>query len=71
MTQTVLPISELENRAAAQRRQIHHSVQELRESVRDTLDLRRNVREHIGPAAGFIAVVGFLLGWGVVSVFRD
>lgn len=61
----------LEQRAADQRRDIHNSVQDLRESVRETLDPRVQVRHHFGAAAGAVAVLGLVLGYGLVSVFKD
>jgi len=39
-----IPVDVLEKRAADERRQLHDSVQELRESVHERLDVKRNVR---------------------------
>ena len=58
-----------EERAAAQRRQIHGSVQELKSVVRERLDVKKNLRQYIAPAAGFVAVFGAMLGYGVASLF--
>jgi len=44
-----IPVDVLEKRAADERRQLHNSVQELRESVHERLDVKRNVRNHLGP----------------------
>ena len=47
-----MPVDLLEKRAAEQRRQIHNSVVELRQSVKGKLDVKRNLYEHLWPAAG-------------------
>ena len=52
MTDSVLPVEILEERAVQQRRQIHNLVEELRYSVRDRLGLNANIRQHWGSAGG-------------------
>ncbi|HEX2329203.1 MAG TPA: hypothetical protein VHN74_10795 [Candidatus Angelobacter sp.] len=64
-----IPVDVLEKRAAEQRRQLHNAVTELRQSVKDRLDVKRNVREHLWSAAGALAVVGLVIGYGVAGVF--
>lgn len=64
-----LPVDILEKRAADQRRQLHATVIELRQSVKEKLDVKRNVREHIWPAAGFIALLGLTLGYTITGIF--
>lgn len=67
-----IPVDVLEKRAADERRQLHNSVQELRESVQDRLDVKRNVRNHLGTICGAMAVIGLALGYTVTGVFtRD
>ncbi len=66
-----IPVDVLEKRAAEQRRQLHNSVIELRQSVRDRLDVKRNVREHLWSAAGALAVVGLVVGYAVAGVFTS
>ncbi|OAI57522.1 hypothetical protein AYO50_01415 [Acidobacteria bacterium SCGC AG-212-P17] len=67
-----IPVDVLEKRAADERRQLHNSVQELRESVHERLDVKRNVRNHLGTVCGVMAVVGLALGYTVTGVFtRD
>jgi hypothetical protein len=69
---SALPVDILERKAAEQRRQIHDSVVELRHSVKERLDLKRNLREHLWPVSGVLAVVGLALGYAVTGVFtRD
>jgi ElaB/YqjD/DUF883 family membrane-anchored ribosome-binding protein len=52
----------LEARAAAQRNQLQGRVLEFRRTVKDRLDLKRNVREHLWPVAGVAALIGLALG---------
>lgn len=67
-----LPVDLLEKRAAEQRRHLHQTVSELRQSVREKLDVKRNVREHIWPAAGIMTLLGLALGYMVTGIFtRD
>lgn len=65
-----VPVDVLEKRAADQRRQLHNSVTELRQTVKEKLDVKRNVREYVWPAAGVMALVGLVLGYSVASIFN-
>jgi hypothetical protein len=60
----------LELRAAEQRKRLHASVQELRETVKERLDVKKNLREYFGPAAGAAAVIGLAMGYGAGSLVR-
>ena len=66
-----IPVDILEKRAADQRRQLHNSVVELRQNVREKLDVKRNVREHLWPAAGVTALLGLILGYSLIGIFTD
>jgi hypothetical protein len=67
-----LPVEVLERRAAEQRQQLHQSVVELKDSVRDRLDVNRNMRDHLWGVSGGLAVVGLVLGYSVAGIFtRD
>jgi hypothetical protein len=67
-----IPVDVLEKRAADERRQLHNSVQELRESVHERLDVKRNVRNHLGAVSGAMVLIGLALGYTVTGVFtRD
>lgn len=67
-----LPSDVLEQRAADQRRRLHNSVVELRSTVREKLDVKRNAREHLWPAAGALSFIGLIMGYGVAGIFvRD
>jgi hypothetical protein len=64
-----IPVDVLEKRAADQRRHLHNSVSELRHSVRERLDVKRNVRDHLWPVAGTVALIGLVTGYGIAGVF--
>ena len=64
-----LPPEILEVRAAEQRRELHGSVEELREVLRRRLDVKANARKHLLPAAGLMAAVGLGIGYGVTGFF--
>ena len=67
-----IPGEELEKRAADQRRQLHNSVAELRQTVQDKLDVKRNVRNHLGTISGVMAAAGLALGYALTGIFtRD
>lgn len=67
-----IPVDVLEKRAADQRRQLHNTVVELRHSVQEKLDVKRNVRNHLGMIAGVMALTGLVLGYTVTGIFtRD
>jgi ElaB/YqjD/DUF883 family membrane-anchored ribosome-binding protein len=63
------PLPILEERAAAQRRQIHNTVGELRSTVKYRLDPRRNAREHIWTALGVAALLGLVAGFMFTGMF--
>ena len=64
-----VPFEILEERAAQQRRQLHNSVSELRSSLRKRLDIKRNAREYLLPAAGVAGLVALVVGWGFGGLF--
>jgi hypothetical protein len=64
-----IPVDVLEKRAADQRRQLHNSVIELRQTMQEKLDVKRNVRNHLGVVAGAMALAGIALGYAVAGVF--
>jgi len=66
-----VPFEILEERAAAQRRQLHNSVTELRSSLRERLDVKKNARQHLLPASGVAALLGLVVGYGLGGVFFD
>jgi len=64
-----IPVDVLEKRAEDERRQLHNSVQQLRETVHERLDVKRNVRNHLGPICGAMAFIGLVLGYTATGVF--
>jgi len=62
-------MDELEARAAEQRRRLHADVTELRHTMRERLDVKRNVRDHLGPAALAMALLGLTLGYVMAGLF--
>ncbi len=66
---SAIPVDVLEIRAADQRRQLHNSVSELRHSVRERLDLKRNLREHLLAASGVLGIAGLIVGYALTGVF--
>jgi len=66
-----LPTHDLELRAAAQRRRLHASVHELKDHVRDSLDVKKQAREHVLLASGVAAGVAAAVGYGVAGMFTS
>ena len=62
----------LEQRAADQRRQIHHSVKELKVAVQEKLDFKAYAREYLVSASVAACVIGLGTGYAIASLFvRD
>jgi hypothetical protein len=68
MTQGI-PVDVLEKRAADQRRQLHNTVIELRQSVQEKLDVKRNVRNNLGVLAGIMGITGLIAGYAMTGIF--
>jgi len=66
-----LPAHDLEEKAAEERRRLHSSVEELRDHLKDTLDVKKNTREHLGLACGVAALLGVTLGYSFTGIFLD
>ena len=64
-----MPTDMLELRAAEQRRRLHNSVAELREQVREKMDVKKNMRDYLAPATGLATLAGLVLGWGFAGMF--
>jgi hypothetical protein len=64
-----LPADILETRAEDQRRALHNRVTELRSTLRESLDLKKNAREYLWPAAGVAGFLGLVLGYGFTGIF--
>jgi hypothetical protein len=67
-----VPYEILEQRAAEQRRQLHNSLADLRDTMRERLDVKRMARQYVLPASGAAALIGLVLGYGFGGIFsRD
>ncbi len=66
-----LPTHDLELRAADQRRRLHASVHELKDHVRDSLDVKKQAREHVLLASGVATAVAAAVGYGVAGMFTS
>jgi hypothetical protein len=68
-----IPLSsdELEQRAASQRERLHTSVSELRNSVRERLDVQKAARTYVWKAAAAAGLLALALGHAIAGAFRD
>ncbi len=66
-----VPVEILEKRAAEERLQLHNSVQELRQTVEERLDVKRNVRKHLGVISGALAIAGLAVGYALTGIFTS
>ena len=66
---STLPIYELELRAGDQRRRLQASVTELKSKVRDSIDVKNNVRQHLWVVGGIMAAFAFATGYAVTGLF--
>lgn len=70
-----LPTEILQQRAVDERRRLHDSVAELRVTMKDRLDIRRNAedysRRHLGQGAVVAAILGLAFGWTVGGIFTS
>jgi hypothetical protein len=64
-----MPSDILEMRAVEQRQRLHNTVQELRETVRERVNVRKTARQYLWPAAGTAAVLGLVLGYAAGGAF--
>ena len=66
-----LPAHDLEIKAEEDRKNLHQSVEDLKLHLRDTLDVKKNTRKHLGLACAMAALVSFTLGYGFTGIFVD
>jgi hypothetical protein len=66
-----LPARDLELKAEEDRKHLHQSVRKLRLHLRETLDVTKNTREHLGLACSMAALVSFTLGYAFTGIFVD
>jgi hypothetical protein len=63
------PAETLEIRAADQRRRLHSSVHELKDRVREKLDVKRNISHHVLLASAVAGGLSLALGYGFAGMF--
>jgi hypothetical protein len=64
-----LPVHELERLAEVQRGVLEGRVVELRRTVQRRLDVKENIRDHVGLAVAAMGLLGAVLGYAVAGVF--
>jgi len=69
MSESTLEVLEL--RAREQRKQLHNTVQELKSSVQERLDPKRNARIYFPQIATVAAILGISAGYVVGGIFSD
>jgi hypothetical protein len=65
------PNDDLEQRAANQRERLHQSVNELRSSVRERLDVQKAARNYVWRASAVAGLVALAAGYGIAGSFAD
>ena len=60
---------DLETRAAEDRERLHNTVAELRSTLSDSLDLKKNARQHLGIVCGAAALLGLSMGYSLMGIF--
>ena len=63
------PAETLELRAADQRRRLRSSVHELKDRVREKLDVKRNISQHVLLASAVAGAVSLAFGFGFAGMF--
>ena len=59
----------LEVKAAEERRRLHSSVSELKSYLSEAIDLKRNVRAHLGVACSVAVLLGITTGYSFAGMF--
>jgi hypothetical protein len=58
----------LELRAAEQRQQLQHSVQDLKQAIRQKMDVKANAREYLVPASAVAFLFSLAAGYTLVDM---
>jgi hypothetical protein len=66
---STLPTYDLQLRAEDQRRRLKGSFNELRERVREKLDVKRTARRHVILASAIAAVMSLAAGYGMAGLW--
>jgi hypothetical protein len=66
---STLPSSDLELRAADERRRLHSSIVEFKSRAREKFDMKQIARRHVLLASGIAALVSLIFGYGLTGIF--
>lgn len=66
---STLPTSDLQLRAADQRRRLHGTIVELRQTMQQRLDIKNNARQYVGISSAAAAFFSMFLGYGFAAMF--
>jgi hypothetical protein len=61
----------LEQQAEYQRQRLHASVNELRTTVREHLDVQKAARTHVWGASAVVGLLALALGYGIAGAFTN
>ena len=64
-----LPSYDLQLKASEDRKRLHTSVAELKSHMRDSLDVNKQLQEHLGIACAAAALLGLVAGYSVSGLF--
>lgn len=64
-----LPSYDLQVQAADDRRRLQHSLAQLKDVLRNRLDLKRNLRQHLAVTCLGVAIASLGLGYSVAGFF--
>lgn len=66
----MIPSSDdLESKANDERQSLQRSLHELRDTLQNKFDVKRNARENLGVACAVAATVGLITGYAVTNLF--
>ncbi len=68
---TPLPSDDLELQAENQRRRIHDSVNQLRSTVRERLNVQKAARGYVWRASAVAGLLALMVGYGIGGAFTD
>lgn len=64
-----LPSYDLELKAADERRRLHGTLAELRSRVYEELDVKKQVRQHLGAVCAVAALLSLGIGYSITGMF--
>ena len=64
-----LSVASLHVEAVEQRLRLHHRLQHLRNNLREKLDIKKRVRQHLGLVSATVAAVALACGYASAGLF--